>query len=262
MAEVTEGGTRNLLAAARAARCKRFVFVSTAATINASDRPMVFDEAATFDLDDRDLSYCRHKRAAERICLEANDAGLPVVIVNPTEVYGPNDTALITAGNLVDFAKSSPVMVCSGGTSVAHVDDVAQGIVRAFARGRGGERYILGGENLTVKELAELTLKILGQKKRVVTLPNAVIRGVAKGGLALGVPLPFNPRVIPYATRYWFMDSSKAQRELGATFRPARAALEPTLAWLERAGHIGTRARPTASSAGNEGVGGVGTIAR
>jgi dihydroflavonol-4-reductase len=238
MKEVTEQGTRNLLMAAREGGVKKFVFVSTAAAVNASDQPKVFDETSPFELGKTNLSYAIHKHAAEQVCLGFNSEGLPVVIVNPTEVYGPHDTDLITAGNLVDFAKSSPVMVCSGGTSVAYVDDVALGAVRALERGRPGERYILGGENLSVKDLAALTLELLGQKKRIMVLPNAVIRGVARGALGLGIPVPFNPRVIPYATRYWFVDTSKATRELGVSFRPARDALAPTLGWLKETGRI------------------------
>src|SRR5262249_59107365 len=129
--------------------------------------------------DDRQLSYSRHKRAAEAMCLEATkDGGPDVIIVNPAEVYGPNDTALITACNLIDFAKSKPVLVCSGGTSVVHVDDVALAIVRALEKGKAGERYILGGENLTVRQLAELCLELLGQKKKIVQIPNSVIKGL------------------------------------------------------------------------------------
>jgi dihydroflavonol-4-reductase len=238
MKEVTEEGTRNLLQASRGAGIKKFVFVSSATAINASDEPRVFDETAPFELGGSGLNYAIHKHAAEQMCLVFAAEGLPVVIVNPTEVYGPNDTDLITAGNLIDFAKSSPVLVCAGGTSVAYVDDVALGAVRAFERGRPGERYILGGENMKIKDLAAVTLELLGQKKRIMSLPNSVLRGVAKGALGLGIPVPFNPRVIPYATRYWFVDSSKATRELGVTFRSAREALAPTLAWLKETGRI------------------------
>lgn len=238
MKEVTELGTRNLLQAARDAGVAKFVFVSSATAINASDEPKAFDETAPFELKNSGLNYAIHKHAAEQVCLGFCAEGLPVVIVNPTEVYGPQDTELITAGNLVDFAKSSPVLVCSGGTSVAYVDDVALGTVRALERGRPGQRYILGGENLKIKDLAAVTLELLGQKKRIMVMPNTVLRGVAKGALGLGIPVPFNPRVIPYATRYWFVDSSKATRELGVSFRPARAALAPTLAWLKETGRI------------------------
>jgi dihydroflavonol-4-reductase len=236
MKEVVEKGTRNVLDAARAAGQEhRVVFVSSAVAINGSDKPQIFDETSPFTLDDRRLSYCRHKRAAETLCLES---GIPVVIVNPTEVYGPEDTALITAGNLKDFANSSPVMVCDGGTSVVHVEDVAQGIVRAFERGRTGERYILGGENLTIRQLAETTLSILGKQKRIVQLPNAMIRALASVGKLTHIPLPFNPEVIPYATRYWFVDSAKAERELDMSFRPALETLAPKLRWLREVGHI------------------------
>jgi dihydroflavonol-4-reductase len=238
MKEVTEGGTRNVLEAARDTKVKKVVYVSSVAAINGSDQPKVYDELASFELQGSGLSYAVHKHAAERLCLSFSAEGVPVTIINPPEVYGPNDTDLITAGNLVDVAKSSPVMVCSGGTIVGHVEDVALGAVRALERGRPGERYILGGENKTVRELAALTLELMGLRRRIMVLPNAVIRGAAKGALALRLPFPINPRVIPYATRYWFMDSSKATRELGVTFRPARDCLAPTLAWLKQTGRI------------------------
>jgi dihydroflavonol-4-reductase len=236
--EVVVEGTRNVLAAAQAAGGRRVVFCSSVTALGGTPRPEVMDEHTDAVPDPR-LRYAHCKRRAEELCTQAVRTGLPVVIVNPAEVYGPEDTAFITAGNLVDFAKSSPVLICHGGTAVVHVDDVAQGIVRALERGRPGERYILGGENLTIRELAALTLELLAQKKRIVALPTPVIRGVSRAAQALHIPLPFNPLVIPYATRYWFVDSSKARSELGVSFRSARETLEPTIRWLREAGHIG-----------------------
>jgi dihydroflavonol-4-reductase len=240
MDEVVEGGTRNILAVAKdAKKPPRVVFVSSILAVNGSAEPKTFDETAEFTLNDKKLKYSRSKRIAESMCLDAfkNDK-IPTVIVNPAEVYGPNDTALITACNLIDFAKSKPVLVCAGGTSVVYVDDVALGIVRSLDKGKPGERYILGGENLTIRQLAELTLEILGQKKKIVKFPNGLIKGLTAVGRTLHIPLPYNPHVIPYATKYWFMDSSKAQRELGIQFRGAREALEPTLKWLKESGRI------------------------
>jgi dihydroflavonol-4-reductase len=238
MDEVVEGGTRNVLAAAKARPGTRVVFVSSILAINGSAAPQTFDETAAWTLDEGELIYSRSKRQAEALCQDAVKAGVDVVIVNPGEVYGPHDTALITACNLIDFAKSSPVLVCDGGTSVVYVDDVAVAIVRAMERGRRGERYILGGENLTIRQLAEQCLALLGQKKTILKIPNVVIRTVAAVGKKLRLPLPFNPHVIPYATRYWFMDPGKAQRELGVSFRSARDTLAPTLAWLKESGRI------------------------
>jgi dihydroflavonol-4-reductase len=238
MDEVVEGGTRNVLAAA-APKKTRVVFVSSILAVNGSAAPRTFDERAEWTLSDRKLAYSRSKRAAEAQCLEAwKRDGVPVVIVNPGEVYGPNDTALITACNLIDFAKSTPVLVCSGGTSVVYVDDVALAIVRAMEKGTPGERYILGGENLTVRQLAALCLELLGLEKKIVQVPNGVIKGLTAVARTLHIPLPYNPHVIPYATKFWFMDSSKAQRELGVTFRPARETLQPTLRWLKESGRI------------------------
>ncbi len=239
MKDVVLGGTRNVLEAARDLGVGRVVFVSSATAVGASPRPDVLDESAPYNLaSERGLTYSHYKHQAEALCLEAVARGQDVVMVNPAEVYGPNDTAFVTAGNLIDFAKSNPVLVCRGGTSVAFVDDVALGIVRAMERGRSGERYILGGPNVTLEELAQETLSILSRRARVWVLPNRLIRAVTKVATGLRIKLPYNPRVIPYATRYWFVDSSKAQRELGVSFRSARETLEPTLTWLREAGHI------------------------
>lgn len=237
MDAVVEGGTRHVLQAAERASA-RVVFVSSILAINGSEDARPFTEDASWTLTGSNLRYSDMKRRAEALCAQFAQRGVPVVVVNPGEVYGPRDTSFITAGNLVDFAKSNPVLVCHGGTGVVHVDDVAQGIVAALQAGQSGARYILSGDNLTIRELAELTLELLGRKSRVISLPNAVIRAVAVAGLRLHLPLPFNPRVIPYATRFWFMDSSRARNELGVSFRSARETLAPTLDWLTQERYI------------------------
>lgn len=239
VSDVIEGGTRNILAAAREVPGHRVVLVSSTAAVNASETPQVFDETSRFTID-APLVYAQAKHRAEGAAAAAWADGVPVVIVNPAEVYGPNDTALITAGNLRDFATASPVLVCNGGTSVVHVEDVAAGIIAALERGRPGERYILGGENITIRQLAELCLDLCGRHARVVTIPNGLVRAVARGAIRFRIPLPFNPHVVPYATRYWFMDNSKARRELGVTFRNARATIASTLDWMRQARMIDT----------------------
>lgn len=238
MREVAVDGTRGLLQAAQDAGNLRVVFVSSIVAINGSAKPEVFSEDDTWTLPDRHLSYANAKREAELVCAEYAARGVPVVIVNPGEVYGPGDTAFVTAGNLVDFARSNPVIVCTGGTTLVHLDDVASGIVAALERGRPGARYILGGDRLTIRALAELTLTLIGRKTRVITLPNTFLRAVARTALRLHIPVPFNPRVVPYATRFWFCDNTRARTELGVSFRDAKSTLEPVLAWLSGERHI------------------------
>jgi dihydroflavonol-4-reductase len=238
MEEGVVGGTRNLLRAAEELGQPRVVFVSSIVAVNGSDQPCVFDESTPFTLNDPSLIYSHCKRKAEALCREAAGRGLPVVIVNPAEVYGPNDTALITAGNLVDFCKSNPVLVCRGGGGVVHVEDVAEGVVRALHRGRAGQRYILSGDNLTVSELARLTLELLGLRRPILLVPNWLLRPLARWALSWRIPLPLNPHVIPYATRYWFVSSSLAREELGLTFRSPRETLRSVLDWLKASGRI------------------------
>ena len=235
LGQVIEGGTRHVLEAAGALPGHRVVVVSSTAAINASERPEVFDEHTAFTVDDPSLRYAHAKHRAELQAREAFARGVPVIVVNPAEVYGPGDTSLVTAGNLIDFAKSSPVLVCRGGTGVVHVADVAAGIVAALERGRPGERYILGGENVSIRQLAELCLELLGRRARIVAIPNGLVRVISRVGIRLHLPLPYNPHVVPYATRYWFVDSSKATRELGVGFRSARETIQSTLAWLRDA---------------------------
>jgi dihydroflavonol-4-reductase len=239
MQEVVVEGSQKVLNAAKKYGNLRVVYVSSVLAINGSTEPQLQDENSPFTLPNKkDYSYASAKHEVEGRCQEAVAAGLPVVIVNPAEVYGPHDRDLITAGNLVDFAKSNPVLVPHGGTSLVHVDDVAVGIIAALEKGRVGERYILGGDNLIFKELAALTLELLNQQKRIITMPNMLISWLAKVGRSLHLPLPFNPAVIPYAVRYWLMDNSKARQELGVHFRSARETLSPTLRWLEKEGYL------------------------
>lgn len=238
MDAVAVQGTRNLLEVAARKRCRRFAYVSSSLAVGASREPRLMTESSESEVPVDRFRYSCAKRQAEDYCREAARQGLDVVILNPGEVYGPNDDAMVTAGNLLDFARSWPVFVCDGGTSVAHVDDIADGIIAGLGRGRRGERYILAGQNLSVRELAALTLDILGLSKPIVTLPNGVVKSLAWLGTNLRVPLPFSPEVAPYATLYWFMDSAKARGELGVSFRPARQTLSSALSWLCQTGRL------------------------
>jgi len=235
---ILEDGTRHVLTAAAGLPGHRVVFVSSTAAIAASDTPDVFTEDTPFTVPDPGLHYAFAKHRAEGIARQAHQSGVHVVTVNPAEVYGPGDTGLVTAGNLLDFARSSPVLVCRGGTCVVHVDDVAEGIVAALDRGRSGERYILGGENLDIHGLAQLVLELVGRRARIFTVPNGLVRAAARAAVLLRVWPGFNPHVVPYATRYWFADSAKARRELGVSFRGARETIASTLEWLRQTGQL------------------------
>lgn len=236
MADIVEGGTRNILEAALRGGNPRVVYCSSVIAINGTTTPVVQDETAKFTLNDPKMVYAMSKHRAEQICDDyVRDHGMDIVTVNPAEVYGPHDTGNVTCGTLVDFIKSNPVLVSRGGTAVTHVEDVANGVVRALERGKSGQRYVLGGDNLTIAELAALTLDIVGKKAPIVTMPTGVLKGLTAAAVAVKAPLPYNPLVIPYATLFWLFDNTKARTELGVEFRPARETLEDTVNWLKEA---------------------------
>lgn len=233
MRTVVIDGTRHVLEAAKRSGGLRTVFVSTCAAINGTRRPELMNEETPFTLDPKTYIYAGAKHEAEAICAEFAADGLPVITVNPCEVYGPEDEDLITASYLLDALKDWPVMSLHGGTAVAHVEDIAAGIIAALERGRGGERYILGGENLHVRDVMERTLKAGGQQgKFILQLPNGLIKGVIKTLAALRLPTPVIPDLVDYGTLFWFVDCSKAKSELGYTYRPADETIQDVVDWL------------------------------
>jgi dihydroflavonol-4-reductase len=240
MREVVVEGSKNVFQAALECGISRMVYVSSAIAIDGTRQPILLNEDSPFTLPPQKFTYAAAKKEVEGICRSFVAQGLPIVIVNPAEVYGPEDDELITSGNLIDFAKSSPVLVTKGGMSIVHVDDVAAGIIAALNKGKAGERYILGGDNLTIFQLAEITLQILGQKKKIITLPNGLALFLAALGSNLKIPIPFNPAVIPYAVRFWFLDNTKAQKELDISFRSANEVIKSTIEWLKATGRITT----------------------
>ncbi len=240
MRTVVVDGTRNVLQAASDAGGLRTVYVSSVTAINGTKDPIVQDEGATFTLPAEPFIYAHAKQDAEALCLEAfEQRELPVVIVSPCEVWGPHDDDFITAEYARDTLKDWPAMTVSGGTALAHVDDIAAGVASAISKGRPGERYILGGENLTAPELTAMILEAGGKpKKWVLKLPNGLTLWAINLMAKLRLPTPVHPDLLAHAVLYWFVDCSKAERDLGYTYRPGRQTVQELVDWLKSAGHV------------------------
>ncbi|MBC7387266.1 MAG: cytochrome P450 [Cryobacterium sp.] len=232
-------GSENVFRAASASRVLRVVYVSSVAAVHGSHRPEVADETHPYVLGPLNLNYSRFKHHVEELAKNTiRDLGLDIVIVNPGETYGPTDTALITAGNLVSLLGPVSAVVCEGGASICHVDDVARGIVLALEKGRRGERYILAGENLTLAEIAKTVRVATGRSERVLTLPTSTLRFLTRLCLKFGLTPPVSPDVLSYAALYWYVDSKKAEKELGYVSRPARETLTEVAQWLQQSGRL------------------------
>ena len=227
--------TRELAAVARSAGVERFLHVSTIAAVAYRDAPEPFDENAPYNLGPLRIGYCDSKFAGERRVLEECKLGLDAVIVNPPSMYGAGDRrkgddSLITAV-LEGRVRAAP----PGGLAVAAVGDVCCGMLAALHRGRRGERYLLGGENLTGKELLARIAAIVGGRAPARTAPRALVRAAA---FALGwkerwfgSKPPLTSEVLHLASRFQWCSSAKAERELG--WRPGSVDAGIADAWRE-----------------------------
>ncbi len=234
-------GTRNVFAAARAVGVERVVFTSTVVTLGPTPRGVVADEDTPRSTPRFFTAYEESKTLAEREALRCAAEGLPVVIVNPTRVYGPGK---LTEGNSVTlmidlYDRGKLPVLLDGGGSVGNyvlLDDLVRGHVLAMDKGRAGERYLLGGENVSLKKLFELVDEVSGKQHRQVPLPRFL--AMAYAHLEEGKAEWFGayPRITPgwVATflRDWAYSCAKAERELGYTTTPLREGIRLTYEWL------------------------------
>jgi dihydroflavonol-4-reductase len=235
-------GTRNLLEAASRAGVERFVYTSTVATV-AVPRPGVLpDESTEARLEEMIGHYKRSKFLAEQEAFRAAEAGMPVVIVNPTTPVGPGDAKPTPTGRiLLDFLRGRMPAYVDTGLNLVAVEDVAEGHLLAAERGEIGRRYILGHQNMSLKQILGVLARITGRPAPRVRLPHAVayMAGLADElmarmrGRAPQIPL----EGVRMARHKMFVDCSRAVRELGFAPGPVEAALERAVAWYQDRGY-------------------------
>jgi dihydroflavonol-4-reductase len=187
--------------------------------------------------------YKRSKFLAEELVREFLRAGAPVVIVNPSTPIGPGDLKPTPTGQMVlDAAAGRSPAYIDTGLNIVHVDDVAAGHLQAFERGRIGERYILGGENMTLREILTQITRLAGRSPPRIRLPHAVLLPVAYASEALarvtGAATRVTVEAVRLARKHMYFSSAKAVRELGYSWRPPSAAFEDAIAWFRKEGFL------------------------
>ena len=230
-------GTRALMQAAMAAGVERVVYCSSVAALGLTKNGAPADEVTPVSEDSVVGIYKKSKFRAEQAVLALVRAGLPAVIVNPAAPVGPRDIKPTPTGRMVaDAAAGRMPAYVDTGLCVVHVDDVAEGHLLALERGRIGERYILGGENLTLRSLLGLVAEEAGRAAPRVRLPNAALWPLALGCEAAASLFGIAPLVtrdhLRMARKLMFFSSAKAQSELGFVPRPARDAVRDAVAWF------------------------------
>jgi len=235
-------GTRNLLQAARRAGVERVIYTSTVGCIGIpGDKPG--DEDVAVSIEEMTGAYKRSKFQAEQVAMEFARSGLPVVIVNPTAPVGGHDFKPTPTGKIiVDFLKGALPAFVDTGLNLVDVEDTAQGHVLACERGKIGERYILGSENLTLEQILGRLAQVSGTRapRWRIPYPVAYMAGVVSTGWAnLSGHEPLAPiDAVKMARKKMFVSSEKAKRDLGFNPEPASGALERAVNWFRANGYV------------------------
>lgn len=236
-------GTRNILDASRRAGVGRIVYTSSVATVGIPTDGSPGNEDTPVGVADMIGHYKRSKFLAEQVVREAALSGTSVVIVNPSTPIGPGDVKPTPTGQMVlDAAAGRMPAYVDTGLNVVHVDDVAAGHLLAFHRGRPGERYILGGEDMTLREILFEIAELVGRKPPRIRLPTGVVFPIAYVAQAVaritGRPGRITVEGVRMARKRMFFSSDKARRELGYQWRPPAEALRDAIAWLREQGSL------------------------
>lgn len=235
-------GTRHVLEAARDARVDRVVYTSTVGCIGVP-RGGVGDETVPVGIDEMKGAYKRSKYLAEQVALEFARAGLPVVIVNPTAPVDDHDWKPTPTGRIiVDFLRGAMPAFVHTGLNLIDVRDTARGHLFACERGRPGERYILGGQNLTLEQIFARLERLSGRKAPRIRIPYAAAWLAGVTTTAWANVTGREPRApidaVRMAKKKMWVTQSKAERELGLAPGPVDAALERAIAWFRANGYV------------------------
>lgn len=238
MHRINVDGTHALMEAALAAGVGRIVYTSSVATLGTNKSGVPADETTPVTFADMVGVYKRSKFLAEKeVGRMVREHNLPAVIVNPSTPIGPRDLKPTPTGRIITEAvKGRMPAYVDTGLNIAHVDDVAMGHWLAYERGKIGERYILGGENLGLGEILAMIAEMVGRPAPTVKIPRRALYPLAYAAEGIAYLTQKEPFItvdaLRMAKKKMFFSSAKAERELGYKARPAREAIRDAIAWF------------------------------
>jgi len=237
-------GTINIMDAAREAGVQKIVYTSSVATVGLKSDRSAANEDTPASIEQMVGPYKRSKYLAEQeVIRRSRESALPVVIVNPSAPVGPRDIKPTPTGRMIlDAAAGRMPAYVDTGLNIVHVDDVAKGHLLAAERGKHGERYILGSNDMHLKEILTLVAQVAGQKPPRIRLPHAAILPVAWISEAIARLTGIEPRVtvdgVKLAKKTMFFSSQKAIDQLGYQPRAARLAVEDAVRFFREHGYL------------------------
>ena len=233
--EINVHGTQNVVDACLRENVERLIHTSSIAAIGHETGRKFADESTAFNWQQADSGYKNSKHLAEAEILKGVAQGLDAVLVNPGVVIGPGDIHF-NGGKLIrSVKKHQALFYIKGGMNVVFVADVVAGHIGAARKGRSGERYILGGENVTHKEAFQITAEVVGGIVPRIRMPIFMLKLAGSAfdiaGRIMNKELLVTSELFSGAGFYNWYSSGKAQRELGYTITPFREAVEKTYNW-------------------------------
>ncbi|HWQ26744.1 MAG TPA: SDR family oxidoreductase [Chlorobaculum sp.] len=233
--KININGTRNVLTACRKAGVRRVVHTSSITAVGISNSTIPLDESSPWNFDTVKLEYARTKHVAEQIVAEEVRKGLDCVIVVPAFVFGAGDINFNAGRIIKDVYNRKMPFYPLGGVCVVDVEIVIESLEAAMDKGRTGERYIIGGDNVSYRELMQTIMKVTGVHQRSLPLPlwgahviNYMLRFV---GNRKNISKLFNMSMFTVASKFLYVDSSKAKRELGMRTEPYEKSIRRTFEW-------------------------------
>lgn len=235
-------GTRNVAEACLQHKVKRLVHTSSIAAIGHAASGVLGDETIPYNWWPYGLNYNNSKYLAEEEVRHAVAKGLDAVIVNPSIIFGPGDLNLNAGAMIFQAARGRLKVVPRGGGCTCSVEDVAEGHVLAFEKGKTGERYILGGDNFTWKDLFAMICEVVGQPPPRIKIPDAALKAFGFFSDALSRVTHKEPAITSESARITpmtvYYSSEKAIRELGYKISPFRDTIRLTYEWYLANGYI------------------------
>ena len=236
-------GTRNMLDAAEKNGVKRFVHCGSASSFGFGTKKKPGDEDSPYKYHDIGLAYYDSKLAAQKLVLERAGAGrIDALVINPTFMFGPFDSGPSSGEMILQLVKMKLPFYPPGGRNFVHVRDVARGMILAFEKGGTGECYIMGHENLSMKELFTIIAEIAGIRPPVLEIPKDLLMAAGRVGTFVGDLTGKKPKVSRElaisSTLCTYYTAAKAVKEFGLPQTPVRTALEDSYNWLRDNGYM------------------------
>jgi len=243
MERVNVDGTGNIINACIANKVNKVLYLSSVAAIGASPTPDTIDEVFNFNLSEFNLSYFETKRKAEELVTKAvNASKLAVYMINPATIYGAGDATKDSRKTQIRVAQGKFKFYPPGGVNVVHVNDVIRAIHQCLENGQAGRRYIISGNNLTIKELFATIADIAGVPPPALPIPRWCLFGLGHFGdllRACGKETSLSSETAITASYFHWFNNQRAIKELGFEPTPAKLAIEESVYWMRENGLLG-----------------------